>query len=528
MAYLHTASAAMPAQPQPNQNAARTERVNQVQLIEERLRNGFSPAAVAGITALLAQLETQPTLPSLAVSIVADVAGYKRTMTCRNGVWDGYDLTHPFLDDRCTAVRGPSVQPTVEQEATLRIPLANVFMPQPLNPAHLVIQPQSQIHPQSGTQPMCLPSAQPTTPSAAQVAPYASAPAAHAPHIVLSATPRLESEAGTSSPMSSARVQSVHSSAPPSMRSGVTAPGMSHRTPSEQAVIQALQVVANYPESRDFVETVSRQIPGLQNLLGSRGQQEGCLTKREGQGPSTDPLTPSTSATRIRAPSPLPGLSPVSDEELGRKRASTHELAQLVGNNDSPTSRPPPDKRNNVLRSVVIQEPPKVGYHGISEPQMTMKEVMERYAPSPASVPESTDNSVHSSSSTAKSGTKVTGPPYFPQSDNVSGSMITRDANRIWQVAPKLNDRQYRDRQRVPPTNTHQAQLRKLSVIVHVTRTLSPFDADTGEAAWEQRVIRRRTTTHDNYLRPMQNNIHEQCKARYSLRPGETWKTDSQ
>ena len=236
----------------------------------------------------------------------------------------------------------------------------------------------------------------------------------------------------------------------------------------------------------------------------------------------------STSATRNRAPSPIPGLSPVSDEELVRKRASPHELAQSVGNNDSPTSRPPPDKRNNVLRSVVIQEPPKVGYHGMSEPQMTMKEVMERYAPSSASVPESTDNSVHSSSSAAKSGKKFTGPPYFPQSDNVSGSVVTRDANRIWQVARKLNDRQYRDRQRVPPTNTHQAQLRKLSVIVHVTRTLRPFDADTGEAAWEQRVIRRLTTTHDNYLRPMQINLHEQCKARYSLRPGETWETHSQ
>ena len=113
MAYHHTAPAAMPAHAQPNQNAARTERINQVQFVEERLRNGISPAAVAGITALLAQLETQPTLPSLAVSIVADVVGYKRTMTCRNGVWDGCDLTHPFLDDRSTAVRGPSVQTAI-------------------------------------------------------------------------------------------------------------------------------------------------------------------------------------------------------------------------------------------------------------------------------------------------------------------------------------------------------------------------------------------------------------------------------
>ena len=169
-------------------------------------------------------------------------------------------------------MRGPNVQTTVEQKATLRIPLANVRMPQPLNPAHLVIQPQSQIHPQSGTQPpMYLTSAQPTTPSAAQVAPYGSAPAAHAPHMVLSATPRLESEAGTSSSMSSARVQSVQSSAPPSMRSGVTAPDMSHMTPSEQAVIQALQAVANYPESRDFVETNARIAESFRKKGTTRG-----------------------------------------------------------------------------------------------------------------------------------------------------------------------------------------------------------------------------------------------------------------
>ena len=229
-----------------------------MQFIEERLRNGISPAAVTGITAL-PQLETQPTLPSLAVSIVADVAGYKRTMTCRNEVWDGYDLTHPFLDDRSTAVRDPSVHTAFEQEATLRIPLTNVPMPQPLPPAHLVTQPQAQVLSQPVTQPMYLPSAQSVAPPPAQVAPYAGAPAAHALHMILSATPQLDPENSSPSPMSNARVQSVQSSAPPSNRHSITAPDMSHRTPSEPAVIQALQAVANYPDSRDFVENVSRR-----------------------------------------------------------------------------------------------------------------------------------------------------------------------------------------------------------------------------------------------------------------------------
>ena len=58
---------------------------------------------------------------------------------------------------------------------------------------------------------------------------------------------------------------------------------------------------------------------------------------------------------------------------------------------------------------------------------------------------------------------------------------MTRDANRIWQVAPRLDERQFRDRQRVPPSSADQAQLKKLSIVDHVSRTLRAFDADKGE-----------------------------------------------
>ena len=137
-------------------------------------------------------------------------------------------------------------------------------MPQPLPPAHLVIQQQIPSM-QSMSQAAYLPNVHAMRPPAAQMAPYASAPAANASHMVLSTTPQQETE--DSSPRSIARVQSVQSSAPSSARSGITGPEMSHRTPSEQAVIQALQAVANYPESREFVKTMTEQLPGLQNLL---------------------------------------------------------------------------------------------------------------------------------------------------------------------------------------------------------------------------------------------------------------------
>ena len=501
----------MPASTQPNQDVARTQRVRQVQYIEERLRNGISPAAIAGITALLAQLETQPTLPSLAVSIVADVAGYKRTMTCKNGTWDGYDLTHPFLDDRSSVVRGPNVLTTMEQEATLRIPIANVPMPQPLPPAHLIIQPQTPSM-QSTSQAAYLPSVDAMMPPAAQMAPYASAPAANASHMVLSTTPQQEPE--NSSPRSIGRVQSVQSSAPSSARSSITAPDMSQRTPSEQAVIQALQAVANYPESREFVKIMSKQLPGLQNLL-------------EAPGPSTSSNTPGPSTTRTSAPSPISGLSLFSDEELGRKRTSPHGQSPTVSTTDSPTSRLSPDKRQHALRSVVIQEPPKVGYPGVPMPQMAMDEVVERYTPSPSSSANA-ERSGTSVTSSASRSAKPTPPPYFPQSDNVAGTVVTRDANRIWQVAPRLDERQFRDRQRVPPSSADQAQLKKLSIVAHVTRTLRAYDADKGEPAWEQQVVQRLTTAHDNYLRPMMNDLHAQCSAGYSLQQGETWETHGQ
>ena len=99
---------------------------------------------------------------------------------------------------------------------------------------------------------------------------------------------------------------------------------------------------------------------------------------------------------------------------------------------------------------------------------------------------------------------------------------MTRDANQIWQVAPRLNDRQFRDRQRVPPSSADQAQLKRLSIVAHLSRTLRAYDTDIGEPAWEQRVIQRLSTAHDNYLRPMMNDLHEQCEVRYSLQQGET------
>ena len=111
---------------------ARAQRTNQVQYVEERLRNGLSPLAVAGVAALLTQLDSMQTLPGVSVSLVTEVAGYRRTLTSQNNAWEGHDLTHRFLDERSTTMLGPSQGTRFEQEASLcMVPASVATVPPP-------------------------------------------------------------------------------------------------------------------------------------------------------------------------------------------------------------------------------------------------------------------------------------------------------------------------------------------------------------------------------------------------------------
>ena len=43
---------------------------------------------------------------------------------------------------------------------------------------------------------------------------------------------------------------------------------------------------------------------------------------------------------------------------------------------------------------------------------------------------------------TSKTAPRV--PTYYPPSEDVAGYLVTRDANRIWQVAPRLSEHQFK------------------------------------------------------------------------------------
>ena len=119
------------------------------------------------------------------------------------------------------------------------------------------------------------------------------------------------------------------------------------RSPGEQAVIVALQAVANYPDHNEFIHAVGQRIPGLAEYLqNAAAQPSGCEPANVTARSQTEAVSMEETAMAGPSGSAVAGPS----EESGRKRlprepAATASTSTVV---DSPTSRPPPDKREDV------------------------------------------------------------------------------------------------------------------------------------------------------------------------------------
>ena len=481
---------------------ARAQRTNQVQYVEERLRNGLSPLAVAGVAALLTQLDTMQTLPGVSVSLVTEVAGYRRTLACQNNAWDGHDLTHQFLDERSTTMLGPSQGTRFEQEASLcMVPASVATMPPP--------------------QMVALP---PPAPNQVPMAPiYSGSPAFgtsyRAQHMVLQTT--------TNAPVSDREPSG--SRLPP-----IPNPELTGRSTSEQAVIVALQAVANYPNSTDFVRAVEQRIPGLQEAtyLQAAAQPAGC------DPPAPLVETASMDMEIVAGPSNSASAASGTREEAGRKRLTEETVSVTPAGSvtESPTSRPPPDKSADVprpqLKSVVIPRPPyRVGHLGRSAPQMSLADAIEQYGDPDAgsevsSVPSGT-NPIDMSLEIPETVEEAHPPAFLPPSDDVSGSVVTNDSKRSWMAAEHLYPSQCAIKKRTPPTETEQKEINRTTIPAQVTRSLRPRDADMSEQAWEQRAREQLPMTTNDYMAPLQHNITEQFPARYVLREGETWEANA-
>ena len=474
------------------QESARAQRVNQAQYVEAKLRDGLSPVAVAGVAALLTQLESMQMLPNASLSITTEVASYRRTLTCTNNAWDGHDLTHQFLDERSIAVHGPSQGTRFEQETSLRMMPVNV---------------------------PSLPSI--AAPNPVQTTPHSSSIAYGAPYGTRATT----TQNITNQPASSREPSGSQPPAVPNLN-------LIGRSASEQAVIVALQAVANYPNSSDFVRAVEQRIPGLAHYLQAAAQPSGCVTP-----PTTLAEAVSMEAETTAGPSTSAMTYP--REETGRKRLTEENIVATRHDSvtDSPTSRPPPDKRADVphqsqMKSVVVVRPPyRVGHLGVGAPQMSLEEAINRCGsvdanPETSPVPSGT-GSANMSLEVPETIDETSPPAFLPPSDDVSGTVVTGDSKRIWMAAECLYPNTCAVRRRAPPSDAEQREVSRITIAAQITRSLRARDADLSEQAWEQRAREQLPATPNNYMARLQHDLTEQFPARYMLHEGETWEANA-
>ena len=226
-------------------------------------------------------------------------------------------------------------------------------------------------------------------------------------------------------------------------------------------------------------------------------------------------------------------------EEAGRKRVTGESAAAAPTGSvtESPTSRPPPDKRADVpqqpqMKSVVIVRPPyRVGHLCRGAPQITMREAIEQYSdadagPEVSSVASGT-GSADMSLEVPEAIEEASPPAFLPPSDDVSGSVVTSDSKRIWMAAERLHPNMCAVRRRAPPTEADQKEVNRITIAAQITRVLRPRDADMSEQAREQRAREQLPVTPNDYMAPLQHNITDQFPARYTLREGGTWEANA-
>ena len=98
-----------PALGQRVYDTARVQRTPQIAFIRDRLDQGLSPATVAGVAAIIAQMESQVQAPMLTISITSGFPGFQRSMTYQDGVWHGHDLMISHITLRMIVQRSHTV-----------------------------------------------------------------------------------------------------------------------------------------------------------------------------------------------------------------------------------------------------------------------------------------------------------------------------------------------------------------------------------------------------------------------------------
>ena len=127
---------------QPQLAPPTQHRVDQHQLVTNRLANGASPNLVAAMAMIIQQMDAQLANPGMELAITTSFGPLKLAAKFKRGEWVGHDLTYPPTDDRVSELvgHGASHAP-MHQNRTLYLFPRQSEMLQPLTPQQPMLQP---------------------------------------------------------------------------------------------------------------------------------------------------------------------------------------------------------------------------------------------------------------------------------------------------------------------------------------------------------------------------------------------------
>ena len=458
-----------PALGQRVYDTARVQRTPQIAFIRDTIDQGLSPATVAGVAAIIAQMESQVQAPMLTISITSGFPGFQRSMTYQDGVWHGHDLTHHFTDDRAAISYSPA-NGGVHQTRSLQIP-------------------------------SCPPPPPPPPPAS---------------------TPQTVVRARTSAP---------------------TVPNLPNQPMAEQAVISALQAVAINPNYADFMRSMEQCWPELRRIAlptvtvrnenvtstqtsqdaitiphvnpqseqpghsrtvtversrtPSRSSQKGGGESRPASRKRNDPSPTKKSAQQPLTARDSPSSKPPPDKKISNEKATTSKTPNQTKSKvseasvlPSPQPQPnatgeqqglpqPPSTQSTTRESLAQRATPKpstsrqpqteqtVGYQGTPESQRTVKDIMGDYPglkitnSGPTGTPLRKQAIQHPIKRTF---TKQ--PTYLSPMQNTKGTLITKDSRRIWESAVIVSPEWLFEKNMCPPNDEEHARLKKANVPV--------------------------------------------------------------
>ena len=459
-------------------DTARVQRSSQVAFIRDRL--DLSPAAVAGVAAIIAQIESQIQAPMLTISITSGFPGFQRSMTFQDGVWSGHDLTHHFTDDRA-ATSYTSANGGVHQTRTMQVPSC----PPPPPPPPPTSNPEQNIRARE-------PPGSPVPPPAPIPPNLVGRPIAE--QAVISAL-----QAIAVNPCYTDFMRSMEQCWPELRQIALPTVTIQNENaiPTQPAmIVPHVNLLSEQPGHSRTVTIERSRSPSRSSSSHKGGEERRPFSrKRNDRSPTRvnnstmQPLT-----TRDSPSSKPPPDKKISNEELTPTSVKTPTAASsshqpktkvleapglpppLLNQPSKPQELPQPPPSQPTSRESLAhraipkpssskhpQTDPTIGYQGTPQAQRTVQVIMGDYPDlkvtnsGPTGTPLRKQAIQHP---TKRTFTKQ--PTHLSPMQNTQGSLVTKDARRIWESAVIVSPEWLFEKNMCPPSDEQHATLKKL------------------------------------------------------------------